>query len=182
MDWYSWLSKSGLEPSLAYDYSLLFTHNELEEEDIPHFDHEFLLSMGISIAKHRLEILKLANKSKTSRSAPRPVARLMSAITRTKKCLARYFSSFPLARVDRSAIVVVPKPIGIGARWKGGMLKREKRLVRVKQGRLMITDANGGGGVKVRDRTPTPYASPMALAGGEEEIRWDSMFQDLKPT
>ncbi|KAJ6331941.1 hypothetical protein OIU76_010340 [Salix suchowensis] len=62
MDWFSWLSRSGLDPSLIYEYGLAFARNELQAEDLAYFDHEFLLSMGISIAKHRLEILKLARK------------------------------------------------------------------------------------------------------------------------
>lgn len=62
MDWYSWLSKTGMEPTLIYAYSLTLSHNELEEDDKAHFNHEFLQSMGISIAKHRLHILKHARK------------------------------------------------------------------------------------------------------------------------
>ncbi|KAJ0075135.1 hypothetical protein Patl1_34630 [Pistacia atlantica] len=89
MDWYSWLSKSSLEPSLVYEYGLAFAHNELEEEDIAYFNHEFLQSMGISIAKHRLEILKLARKEKGA-TTPRPVSRLLFAIKRTKRSLAKY--------------------------------------------------------------------------------------------
>ncbi|KAG4145893.1 hypothetical protein ERO13_D05G122750v2 [Gossypium hirsutum] len=87
MDWFSWLSKTGLEPSLVYEYGLSFSHNELEEEDIVYLDHEFLQSMGISIAKHRLEILKLAGKTKGNQTSGwRPVVRrLMSAIKRTKR-------------------------------------------------------------------------------------------------
>uniref|UniRef100_A0A6N2K120 SAM domain-containing protein n=1 Tax=Salix viminalis TaxID=40686 RepID=A0A6N2K120_SALVM len=62
MDWFSWLSRSGLDPSLIYEYGLAFARNELQAEDMAYFDHEFLQSMGISIAKHRLEIIKLARK------------------------------------------------------------------------------------------------------------------------
>ncbi|URE39255.1 hypothetical protein MUK42_11279 [Musa troglodytarum] len=67
MDWYSWLLQTNLDPGLVYQYSLLLSSNELEEDDVTHFDHEFLQSMGISIAKHRLEMLKLA---KSRRGAP----------------------------------------------------------------------------------------------------------------
>ncbi|XP_008775756.1 uncharacterized protein LOC103696034 [Phoenix dactylifera] len=188
MDWYSWLSKSNLEHGLIYEYSLLFSHNELEEEDIIHFNHEFLQSMGISIAKHRLEILKLAKKS----NSPQPVARLLTAMKKTTKFLAKYIHS--LVRRENSAIVVVPRPSYGGARWKGTMLKRNKRLALLKQGRLMLTE----GSVKVaRPNSVTHSASPVAYnnregeKGGDkdgcwgsstEAIRWDSMFQDLKPT
>ena len=43
MDWFSWLSKTSLD-----EYGLAFAHNELEEEDIVYFNHEFLQSMAIS--------------------------------------------------------------------------------------------------------------------------------------
>ncbi|KAG1327817.1 hypothetical protein COCNU_01G017510 [Cocos nucifera] len=188
MDWYSWLSKSNLEDGLVYEYSLLFSHNELEEEDIVHFNHEFLQSMGISVAKHRLEILKVARKSKSAK----PVARILTAMRKTKRCLAKYIHS--LVHRDNSAIVVVPRPSYGGARWKGAMLKRNKRLALLKQGRLMLTD----GGVKVArpnsvsySASPVVYNNKESEKGGDEdgywgssteEIRWDSMFQDLKPT
>ncbi|ONK76691.1 uncharacterized protein A4U43_C03F31090 [Asparagus officinalis] len=106
MDWYSWLSKSNLEPSNVYAYTLLFIQNEIEEEDVVHFSHEFLKSMGVSIAKHRLEILKLANKLDRRRPPHhRPLAGLLSAVNRTKSCLIRYFNALVVGR-DRSAIVV----------------------------------------------------------------------------
>ncbi|KAE8008800.1 hypothetical protein FH972_005275 [Carpinus fangiana] len=92
MDWFSWLSKTSLEPSLVYKYGLAFAHNELEEEDIVYFNHEFLQSMGISIAKHRLEILKLARKEKGA--SPRPMSRLLVAIRRTKRCLGKYIRTW----------------------------------------------------------------------------------------
>ncbi|KAL8040726.1 hypothetical protein ABFX02_10G116900 [Erythranthe guttata] len=63
MDWHSWLSKTNLEPTIAYEYGQAFIRNELQFDDINHFNHEFLQSIGISIAKHRLEILKLARKN-----------------------------------------------------------------------------------------------------------------------
>lgn len=62
MDWYSWLSRTNLEPALTYEYGLSFTRNELQKEDLGYFNHEFLLSLGINVARHRLEILKLARK------------------------------------------------------------------------------------------------------------------------
>lgn len=60
MDWFQWLSKTTLHPSLVYNYGVLFASNDLTLNDIPYFDHDFLLSMGVKIGKHRLEILKLA--------------------------------------------------------------------------------------------------------------------------
>ncbi|WOL15486.1 hypothetical protein Cni_G24267 [Canna indica] len=191
MEWYSWLCKSTLDPVLVYEYSLLFSNNELEEDDIPHFNHDFLLSMGISIAKHRLEILKLAKKHNrySNSSSPRPVSRLLAAIHRAKKSIAKYISSSFGRRfaIDNSAIVVVPRPptsyYGAAAPRESTMLKRKKRkqqLTKTKQGRvLLLTD-----GAKVAD-------SPIKVVGGggkwgsgaaAEEISWDSLFQNLKPT
>lgn len=68
MDWYAWLSAARLDQAVAYEYALVFSRNELEADDLAYFDHEFLHSMGVSVAKHRLEILKLARRSR--RRAP----------------------------------------------------------------------------------------------------------------
>lgn len=198
MDWFSWLSKTGLEPSLVYEYALAFSQNELEEEDISYFNHEFLQSMGISIAKHRLEILKLARKEKGA--SPRAMSRLIIAIKRTKRCLAKYIRTW--VHREESALVVVPRP-GYGSRWRGAMLKRNKRMVMATQGRLMLT--NGSPKVVSKRRidsfsSPAVYNLPSeekidGNGDGDgdgvddgywstvvEEIRWDTMFQDMKPT
>jgi len=66
MDWYAWLCRAGLHPDVAFEYALLFARNELGAADVRHLDHEFLLSMGVAVAKHRLEILKLARKDPSS--------------------------------------------------------------------------------------------------------------------
>ncbi|KAF7814407.1 uncharacterized protein G2W53_028376 [Senna tora] len=194
MDWFSWLSKTGLEPSLVYEYGLAFSHNELEEEDILYFNHEFLQSMGISIAKHRLEILKLARKEKKKgMKSPPVVARLIVAIKRTRRCLANYLRTFHCEESSSSALVVVPSTI----RWKSGvmMMKRNKKVVvgRKERRRLLLT--NGSPAV-LPDLDG--FSSPMvySLHKGDhedddegdgywsaafEEIRWDTMFKDLKP-
>ncbi|XP_010250316.1 PREDICTED: uncharacterized protein LOC104592572 [Nelumbo nucifera] len=191
MDWFSWLSRTGLESSLVYEYSLAFAHNELEEEDIIYFNHEFLQSMGISIAKHRLEILKLARKEKGGRL--HPVTRLLAAIKKTKRCFANYIHS--LVHRDESALVVVPRP-SYGQKWRGSMLKRNKRLMKLKQGRLMLT----GGCAMVEEPPIDAGEAPVVQdlhseekvdddddddgywSTAVEEIRWDTMFQDMKPT
>ncbi|EXB67230.1 hypothetical protein L484_025708 [Morus notabilis] len=201
MDWFSWLSKTGLEPSLVYEYGLAFAHNELEEEDIIYFNHEFLQSMGISIAKHRLEILKLARKEKgSSGRGPRPMARLLVAIKRTKRCLAKYIRTLVRRDQDSSALVVVQRPSGYGNRFRGAMLKRNRKMVVPQQGRLLLTNGSPmvvSGGPRIES-----FSSPVVFdlrkeekmehdhhdqedgywSTGVEEIRWDTMFQDLKPT
>ncbi|TKY48047.1 hypothetical protein E2542_SST25461 [Spatholobus suberectus] len=192
MDWFSWLSKTGLEPSLVYEYGLTFAHNELEEEDMFYFNHEFLQSMGISIAKHRLEILKLARKEKGK--SPRAVARLVVAIKRTKRSLANYVRTL-MHKEESSALVVVPpsRPSGLGTRWKSAMVKRNKKLTVAKQETLFLTN----GSPTVVPAQPG-FSSPVVYhfqkgekmdgddndgywSAAVEEIKWDTMFQDLKP-
>ncbi|XP_057457254.1 uncharacterized protein LOC130748124 [Lotus japonicus] len=199
MDWFSWLSKTGLEPSLVYDYGLTFTHNELEHDDMFYFSHEFLQSMDISVAKHRLEILKLATKEKRSKR-PRPVTKLMGAIKRTKRSLANYVRS--LIHREESALVVVPErpSSGFGTSWKSAvMMKRNKKLVGAKQERLFLT--NGSPAVVPAPPSLDGFSSPVVYhfqkdekvnededddddgywSAAVEEIKWDTMFQDLKP-
>ncbi|KAH1114173.1 hypothetical protein J1N35_007551 [Gossypium stocksii] len=195
MDWFSWLSKTGLDPSLVYEYALAFSHNELEEEDIVYFNHEFLQSMGISIAKHRLEILKLARKERGV--TPRPVYRLLLAIKRTKRSLGKYIRTW-VRRQEHSALVVVnPRSrSGYANKWKGAMLKRNKKLMVGTQGRFLLTNGTPllvSGTARVES-----FSSPMVFdyqkekmdgkdedgywSTAVEDIRWDTMFQDLKPT
>ncbi|KAK4757585.1 hypothetical protein SAY87_018886 [Trapa incisa] len=90
MDWFAWLSKTALDPALVYEYGLKFTRNELVAEDIPHFNHEFLQSMGISIAKHRLEILKVAWKDTAASRPGGPLSLLTTAINRTKRSFGNF--------------------------------------------------------------------------------------------
>lgn len=165
MDWFSWLLKTGLEPSLVYEYGLAFAHNELEEEDIIYFDHEFLQSMGISIAKHRLEILKLASREKGGGGSGkqklrlmRPISRLLVVAKRTKQRLATYIHTLAHKEDSKSALVVVPpstttrrrrKPSGSNnsnrGGWRGAMVKGNNK-------RLMLTNGN-------------PMLSPMVAPG-----------------
>jgi len=195
MDWFSWLSKTGLEPSLVYEYGLTFAHNELEEDDMSYFNHEFLQSMGISIAKHRLEILKLARKEKGK--GPRAVAKLVVAIKRTKRNLANYVRTLMQKEESSSALVVVPPPRpSLGTRWRIATMKRSKKLVGTKQEPLFLT--NGSPTVVPAPPVLDGFSSPVVYhfhkdkmdgdddgdgywSAAVEEIKWDTMFQDLKP-
>lgn len=223
MDWFTWLSKTGLNPALVYEYGLAFTRNELEEDDIPYFDHEFLQSMGISVAKHRLEILKLARKQRSHHQihgswAQRPdvlLPRLLVAIKSTKRRVERYikswvvhseegpssaivlvdkdnygrptngYSSTPLKRKKKTASVATPTPNGNSGQAGGAVM-----------GRLLLTD---GSSTPARDRMGSVCESPVVYATtlrgkkqddaeegywspGVDKVRWDSLFQDLKPT
>ncbi|PWA98499.1 Sterile alpha motif/pointed domain-containing protein [Artemisia annua] len=172
IDWFSWLAKTGLDPSLIYEYGMSFSRNELEEDDIAYFNHEFLQSMGISIAKHRLEILKLARKTKGSSNGSPPMSKLIFAIKKTKRTLLKYIQT--LVHRDESALVLVQK--SYGSRWKGTMLRRSKRLVTYKQATptLLLTNGNHkSGSLRINS-----FSSP----GRVQEIKWDTMFQNLKPT
>ncbi|XP_010474514.1 PREDICTED: uncharacterized protein LOC104754051 [Camelina sativa] len=128
MDWFSWLSRTSLEASLIYEYGLSFSNNELEYEDIAYFNHEFLQSMGISIAKHRLEILKLARRDrKHSPLTARSIFRVLTAIKKTGKCFSQYVRAWIRREESSRALVVVSSSNGNGRYWKGALLKRKKR-------------------------------------------------------
>nr|XP_043617822.1 uncharacterized protein LOC122589582 [Erigeron canadensis] len=212
IDWFSWLSKTGLEPSLIYEYGMSFSRNELEEEDIAYFNHEFLQSMGISIAKHRLEILKLARKQKGSNGS-HPISRIMIAIKKTKRTLAKYIQTL-VHRDESSALVLVHKSTTYGSRWKGTMLRRSQRLVSFRQATptLLLTNAShNSSSLRINSfSSPVVYdlqcdqgkkvsvdgdgheshdeekdgrgAGNYLKKGSVQEIKWDAMFQNLKPT
>ncbi|KAK2371613.1 sterile alpha motif (SAM) domain-containing protein [Trifolium repens] len=210
MDWFSWLSKTNLEPSLVYEYGLIFAQNELEEEDMLYFNHEFLQSMGISIAKHRLEILKLAKKDK--RKSQHPVAKFVAAIKKTKKSLANYVRT--LTHTEESALVVMPtrQGDGFGRRWKSAMMKRNKKFVVAKQEKMFLKNGNSSMPsvvVPALSGDLDGFSSPVVYhfqkeqkmdgddggvhkdndddddngywSAAVEEIKWDTMFKDLKP-
>lgn len=196
MDWFSWLSKTGLEPSLVYEYGLAFAHNELEEEDIAYFNHEFLQSMGICIAKHRLEILKLVKKEKRSLPHPNPMSRLIIALKRTKRSVSKYIRMW--VHREESALAIVPRrSYNSSSRWKNAMLKRNKKLMIAKQtsNRLLLTNGSPPPTtIFPSNARIESFSSPMVYdlktdadyddywSSALEEIRWDTMFQNLKPT
>ncbi|KAE8726241.1 Major facilitator superfamily protein isoform 1 [Hibiscus syriacus] len=129
MDWYSWLSRTGLEPSLVYKYALAFSGNELEREDLPYFNHEFLQSMGISVAKHRLEILKLAWKE--VREAPNGLSKLVLAIIKTRECFNKYVNK--LVHHDNNMTkkalqLPAPEPVSYKDKWREALCKNNKEL------------------------------------------------------
>lgn len=197
MDWFSWLSKSRLDPTLIYDYGLALTRNELEQDDIAYFTHEFLQSMGIHIAKHRLEILKLAKKDNRNLQKTPPLStKFLIAINRTKERFAKYITT--LSRCEDPSLAIVPRPrSSYGSRLRGSTGKRNQKMVVSKHGsRLLLTNGRG-----LEESTPRlhSFSSPMVYDLGEEEkvgldedgywcngveetIQWDCMFQDLKPT
>lgn len=123
MDWFSWLSKGSLDPSLVYEYGRAFALNELQEEDISYFDHEFLQSMGISVAKHRLEILKLAKKE---HGGTRPISGLVMAFNRTKRSVGKYISKLVFDDQERD-VKASPEPNRYREQWRGALLSRKHK-------------------------------------------------------
>ncbi|XP_031484474.1 uncharacterized protein LOC116253679 [Nymphaea colorata] len=188
MDWFGWLSKTGLEPSLVYEYGLTFARNELEEDDIAYFSHDFLQSMGITVAKHRLEILKLAKKERGGR--PQPLSRLLAAIRRSQRYVFNRLHDWLVTR-ESSSLAIVPKS-NRNRSWK---VRKARRLMSANSSRLLLTNGSTNGRSTAVVRPATPGGSPLAFSfkndyadGGsvspyaKEEIHWSSMFQDLKPT
>ncbi|CAM0909237.1 unnamed protein product [Alopecurus aequalis] len=231
MDWYAWLSKAGLTPAATYEYGLLFSENELEPADAPDFDHDLLKSMGVAVAKHRLEILKLARKdaaaaaaasqSSSSSLAARLARKAGSYVARCARRLAGggggRASTSVVPRIcsgggASTSVTVVPRICSGGGDdvvVRAGAVRR--RRAGVKKMVLMITDggvATGvGSGVRLSSGSShkaslmfhdcayeddeeedaggdseEEQCSDGAAAAGRGEIKWDSMFQDLKPT
>ena len=177
MDWFSWLSKTTLDPSLVGEYASLFVQNELEESDITHFNHELLQSMGISIAKHRLLILKLARKHH-HRHHHRAISRFLLPLSHTKRSLARCVRA--LLHWEDRALVVVPAADPARSCRYSSMWKRTAVMSGKNRKLMMLTDGSDHSLVASAKKAETPKrsSSPVAV----EEIRWDAMFQDLKPT
>lgn len=188
---FRWLSELDLEPCLVYEYGLLFAQNELETEDIASFNHEFLQSMGIGIAKHRLEILKLAKRER-GKSTPY-VQRLVSSLKKTKRRVRRFVHGFlrPPPPAEPTLYVSASKVFCRGnrsCRRLGGL----PPSLAIKNGEAVVL---GRGDAKKKK-------SPLRLKAEPEDFRgctpqhnervspvnsggiwsWASMFDDLKPT
>ena len=163
MDWYAWLSRTGLAPSLTYEYGRLFSRNELEPGDAAHFDHDLLKSMGIAVAKHRLEILKLAKKqaddgAEAAGASSSAASRLARRATRClSRCVRRLAGGGGRdgggrSRRGASSVTVVPRicsgddAVRVGAvqRKSTGSASATKKMV------LMITDGVVAGGAGLR--------------------------------
>ncbi|KAM7264684.1 hypothetical protein ACFE04_002367 [Oxalis oulophora] len=204
MDWFSWLSKTTLEPSLTYEYGLLFTRNELQEGDLAYFNHEFLQSMGISVAKHRLEILKLSRKEVGSTSIG--FAKLVSVLSKTRRLKRAVTKIFGKKCIHEDALVIRSPPEET-TRWKGsGALTRYKSdkdlnmsLPTIKtrtiaksgpldgrhmQDKLMITNRSlklsGPLDKKVQDRLVFAYKSPKLSVPLDGKVHVD-MYPNRSP-
>lgn len=76
IEWYSWLSEVNMQK-----HGKLMVLNNLEEEDIAHFDHDLLRSIGVDSAKDRLLILNQKNKHLQRAKGKPSVQRQFSKIT-----------------------------------------------------------------------------------------------------
>uniref|UniRef100_A0A1J3K1X2 SAM domain-containing protein n=1 Tax=Noccaea caerulescens TaxID=107243 RepID=A0A1J3K1X2_NOCCA len=97
MDWFSWLSKTDLDPTLIYEYGLIFAQKKLRSEDIALFNHNFLRRLGITVAKHRLEILKISKRETQTLGCyhRRPAsAKLISIVIRATKSIGNHFNKW----------------------------------------------------------------------------------------
>ncbi|XP_022751663.1 uncharacterized protein LOC111300292 [Durio zibethinus] len=154
MDWYSWLSKSALEPSLIYEYGLAFSRNELQKEDLAHFNHEFLQSMGISVAKHRLEILKLARKDVGE--VPNSLSKLILAINKTRKCFNKYVNK--LVHHENNAIKPLPESVRFRDHWRGALTRKFKNEKELKMEKPVQRTSR-----KIAKSGPLDYRGPEKL-------------------
>ncbi|KAI4976703.1 hypothetical protein ZWY2020_050310 [Hordeum vulgare] len=186
MDWYEWLRRAGLGEDLAAEYALLFARNELGAADVRHLDHAFLATMGVAVAKHRLEILKLARKESSASAAitvlPWRATRLLAtAAQRSARSLAGCLRS--AARRGRSKAAVAPRPLALchqgvagPARWKGAPTAADDRgvtarklaafLARVGKPMHALTNSAGKGATKngAVASPPTYMATSIAAA------------------
>lgn len=180
MDWFSWLSKTNLDPSLIYDYGLVFARNELQREDLRYFNHEFLQSMGITVAKHRLEILKLVKRESES-SPQKGFSKIVLALNRTKrsisKCINKLLDLNETERIERvESVKALPEPKKQIVRVEKPVMK-PRRVVksgpidgRLYQEKMMMINGGGGNGYKNlklsgpldRERLVFAYRSPIS--------------------
>ncbi|CAL5014574.1 unnamed protein product [Urochloa decumbens] len=189
MDWHAWLSGARLEAALVYEYALVLARNELEADDVAFFDHDLLHSMGISVAKHRLEILKLAWRDRRARARAHARARPAALARRLLGRVARCVRS--LVRGDKgysTALVLVPSqpplpqpdegrrsPVGLGV---------PKQQRRGKALRRAVSEPKGSGsrsGIGGRAAAAVHAVGDVESGDGDETVRWDRLFQDLKP-
>ena len=170
MDWYAWLSKAGLTPAATYEYGLLFSENELEPADAPDFDHDLLKSMGVAVAKHRLEILKLARprclRRSSSSSSAASISRILAAVDRA----ARYVRSMVRRRgrnESSAALVLVP-------------CQQQHHGVDYGSAAAAARAARPAG-TGCRGSAATVHATKDFGSGVEDAVKWYRMFQELNP-
>ncbi|VFQ97954.1 unnamed protein product [Cuscuta campestris] len=191
MNWFSWLSKTTLDPTLVYRYGLTFVHNEVEEDDIAWFDHEFLQSMGISVAKHRLEILKLTKKEAPKTFPNSMTKSLVRAIKRSKSSVCEFVRRNLVCpvREENPGLALVPFGSQSSSKWRmTGLIKwmKTRELEAKRTGNVSRVLTNGSLRSTGFDHLDVDYWSSSSFSSTAVEdhqiIKWDTMFQGLKPT
>ncbi|KZV14428.1 hypothetical protein F511_43253 [Dorcoceras hygrometricum] len=186
MDWHSWLSKSSLEPTFIHEYALNFTRNELQEDDLAYFNHEFLQSIGINIAKHRLEIIKLALKE--LRGKPNGISRIILAMKNAKNLFTsnivkwgshKNLQQYPVSGFSPFRTPCNPSRRRIdGGKDKGRIhmsIMRSGPLERRVQEKFLVTSRSwsGSGPVngKIQERLWSPHVTrPMEGKGRDQRM------------
>ncbi|VFQ87299.1 unnamed protein product [Cuscuta campestris] len=145
--------------------------------------------MGISVAKHRLEILKLAGKEQKGRGKKKQGTSkqrflwLVFAAKQVKTNLGKWVRR----REDAGGSLAIVSARNCSLRWKAAMLKRNKTVVGGNsQGRLMMLTNWGSRS----SASASPEIKGLSGGGGGGvqrspavgDLKWDSMFQNLKPT
>ncbi|XP_071737191.1 uncharacterized protein [Rutidosis leptorrhynchoides] len=156
MDWYSWLSKTNLDPYLVYEYGRTFTLNELQRGDTSYFNHEFLQSMGVSVAKHRLEILSLARKNIGGRPK-NGFSKIVSAIAKTRILLTKKFGK--CVSNKRSVHIPRPDPNPFRPQWPSSNLRKNMGFEEIKEDRVKTMRSG-----PLDRRVQESYMSPKKVA------------------
>ena len=78
--------------------------------------------MGISVAKHRVEILKLARKEVGE--APNSLSKLILAINKTRKCFNKYVNK--LVHHENNVIKPLSESIRYRDQWEGALIRKCK--------------------------------------------------------
>ncbi|GLJ26307.1 hypothetical protein SUGI_0505910 [Cryptomeria japonica] len=188
MDWFAWLSQTDLEPSLVYEYGLLFAQNEVEEEDMNFFNHDFLQSMGIGVAKHRLEILKLAKRE--GGRAPY-VHRLFASLKKTNRRVRTFVHAWIQNRPIDPALFMVPSKVVYRGHHNGkgflgcfpALAPRNKMLIASRDTKSPLRLKASSTPEKSYSCRTTPLQdNQLVVPANAKDIWWASMFEDLKPT
>ncbi|KAL9685252.1 hypothetical protein QQ045_022700 [Rhodiola kirilowii] len=212
MDWFSWLSKTGLELTLVYDYGVVFACNELTAEDIAYFDHEILQSMGINVAKHRLEIIKLARSEAAVRVSKSGVSGLvLEVIGRTKRRVVECAKKMMMLQGSSSKMGVKKGGAGHEGREEVFMLTNQshngqwddkgrnegckgcrspmKSGPLERNGKPRVVRRGHSGPLSHPERSgcnksPVAPRSPKVSTGPNDGVDslWAKLFQDMKPT
>jgi len=70
-DWADYFDGSELSEEKSKTYAAAFSKNGLGLNDLNDFDHELLTSMGVSVAKDRIVILKWIKQNKDGKKKPK---------------------------------------------------------------------------------------------------------------